>query len=735
MKELTLEEVRAKLDKKQEQRREEQPHIDRTERAAGTKLPASPSGKPVEPIKAIPKPESHGMGPIMEAAMRPPVIVGRMPEIEQEAAEKTELPETGAAWLPRLEPIGNVIPTPDNPRRKIDEKCPKFLELVASVRSHGIIQALVGRPHPAQAGKIDLRAGHRRLRAAQVAGLKEVPITVRAMDDRTAMEITVIENMDREDLTPLEEARGVKLLKETGHNLDEIAASMGKSRGWIARRAALCSLSKKWQEFAEEHNVSAAHLELVARYDAPTQARLWDDLIKHGQWHWERYFTKPQSLEELKRYLAERNKELRLAQWKLDDALLLPEAGACAACPKRSGCQADLFEDEIQKGGDRCLDAGCWAKKAAAFVKRKEAELREKFPALVKVASRGAREETGKDVIGAYDYDTVAKSATGAVPALVVNGDSAGRQIWVKVSGGTRVAKQVQTAALKQAAASTDPKASAALLKERREMLEKRRWALVCRKLQERLDESELPPHTDYCTPEGLVCLAAAFGQEGAAYDPNGYRDAKGPWERMVKWRGREAMQKLWQVVRKCVINTLNVFTVGDLGKDHHKAIEGACLLLCVEVKQVKAEADEAIPVPKSFEQLERLAEAPAKKKVEHKETKETKLSKKSGGMPQGGDASKLKTALRDGPGAGKFTRIVERPPEDSWQTLRAEKLKRAQMIQRVHGLTESQLQAWAKAVIADGDEDERAVLGALYKSKMLEREKPGKKKTGGKAA
>lgn len=172
--------------------------------------------------------------------------------------------------------VSDIFPTPDNPRSTIDQTAPAFLELVESIRANGILQPPLGRPHPTDPNIIDLRAGERRYRAAVAAGLSAIPILVRDMDDKTAMEITVLENLQRQDLSPLEEARGIRSLIESGHPIEHIAAELGKTAAWMTRRSKLLDLTADWRKFAEETHIPAAHLELIARYSPDVQARLFE---------------------------------------------------------------------------------------------------------------------------------------------------------------------------------------------------------------------------------------------------------------------------------------------------------------------------------------------------------------------------------------------------------------------------------------------------------------------------
>ena len=163
---------------------------------------------------------------------------------------KTET--TGALYLP----ITDVESNSSQPRKNFDEEA--LAQLADSIREHGIIQPLTVRK--LTSGYYQIIAGERRWRAARMAGLKEVPVTVIEADDRKAAELAMIENLQREDLNPMEEAAGFQSLIETYHMTQEEAASrVGKSRSAVTNALRLLSLTPAVRKLVEEGKLSAGH--------------------------------------------------------------------------------------------------------------------------------------------------------------------------------------------------------------------------------------------------------------------------------------------------------------------------------------------------------------------------------------------------------------------------------------------------------------------------------------------
>ena len=165
-------------------------------------------------------------------------------------------PEGGALMLA----LQKVEPNPDQPRRHFDEEA--LQELADSIRQHGIIQPLTVRKLPT--GFYQIIAGERRWRAARMAGLREVPVTVIEADDKTAMELALIENLQRADLDPIEEAQGYQqLMQEYGMTQSAVADRVGRSRPAVANALRLLALSAPVLDMVAGGAISAGHARAI----------------------------------------------------------------------------------------------------------------------------------------------------------------------------------------------------------------------------------------------------------------------------------------------------------------------------------------------------------------------------------------------------------------------------------------------------------------------------------------
>ncbi len=152
--------------------------------------------------------------------------------------------------------IADIEPNRTQPRKEFDEKA--LSELAESISQHGLLQPLLVRP--LTLGGYQIVAGERRYRACRMAGITEVPVIIRELSDTETMELALIENLQREDLTPLEEALGYQVLMEE-HNFtqDEVAQSVGKSRPAIANALRLLKLPESIREYLADGKISAGH--------------------------------------------------------------------------------------------------------------------------------------------------------------------------------------------------------------------------------------------------------------------------------------------------------------------------------------------------------------------------------------------------------------------------------------------------------------------------------------------
>ncbi len=154
-------------------------------------------------------------------------------------------------------PIESLSRNPDQPRRRFDEEAME--ELARSIAEKGVLQPIIVRPIPGGGG-YQIVAGERRWRAAQRAGLHEVPVVARDLSDREVMEIALVENIQRTDLDPIEEARGFSVLSEQfNHTQEDIARVVGKSRAAIANAIRLLALPSSVQEMICDGRLSAGH--------------------------------------------------------------------------------------------------------------------------------------------------------------------------------------------------------------------------------------------------------------------------------------------------------------------------------------------------------------------------------------------------------------------------------------------------------------------------------------------
>ncbi len=156
-------------------------------------------------------------------------------------------------------PINTICPNPNQPRRNFDEDA--LQELADSIREHGVLEPLIVRP---VGGSYEIVVGERRWRACQIAGVTTVPVLIRDLSDRDAMELALVENLQREDLNPIEEAEAYRrLLDEFGLTQEEVARRVGKERSTVANRLRLLGLRGRSREALEKGEISAGHAKVL----------------------------------------------------------------------------------------------------------------------------------------------------------------------------------------------------------------------------------------------------------------------------------------------------------------------------------------------------------------------------------------------------------------------------------------------------------------------------------------
>ncbi len=191
--------------------------------------------------------------------------------------ESTSAPD--ASRKPRKAPIESLKANPRNPRRDFTEA--ELAELSDSIKERGIIQPIVVRQLAGDREAYEIIAGERRWRAAQRAGLHEVPIAVVDATDVQSLEFAIIENVQRADLNPIEEAAGyIALMEQCNHTQDQVAQIVGKSRPYVANLVRLLKLSPQVQTLVRQGQLSAGHARLLV--GQPNQMEIAQEVIEKG---------------------------------------------------------------------------------------------------------------------------------------------------------------------------------------------------------------------------------------------------------------------------------------------------------------------------------------------------------------------------------------------------------------------------------------------------------------------
>jgi ParB family chromosome partitioning protein len=265
-------------------------------------------------------------------------------------------------------PIVELIESSTNPRKVFDEE--RLEELAGSIRSKGVLSPLLVRRIN---GHFEIVTGARRYRAARRAGLDEIPVRIGAFTDEEALEIQIIENIQRADVHPLEEAQGFRALLEregAAYTVEKIAAKTGKAAAHIAKRLRLLDLIPPVADAFTAGRIGIEHALLIAKLGADVQ----EEALRHC---FDGYYAAndaERSLVPVSRLQAwvEQNVYLILKSvpFSKDDETLVPEAGSCANCPKRTGFNTLLFS-EVRE--DSCADAACFNRKLDAHIAQRVA--------------------------------------------------------------------------------------------------------------------------------------------------------------------------------------------------------------------------------------------------------------------------------------------------------------------------------------------------------------------------
>lgn len=319
---------------------------------------------------------------------------------------------------------GLLVPTSGNRKRGGIDKA-ALEELADSIRAVGVLQPLVVRPIKADGDAIyQIVAGERRWRASQLAGLTHVPCTVKRLSDGEVLRIQWIENLQRQGVHPLDEAEGLAALVSMGKTtIEAVAREVGKSSGYVHQRIKLLDLIPEVRKMFEQGKIQVGHALAVARLPTPQQK----EAAKQLSW------APGRPVSEFERWIATNVfMDLSSVSFSKTDAELYPEAGACTACPKRTGFQPALFQD-VGKA-DRCLDAKCFNHKLDQAMAAEEKPLKESGEPYLRVTDNDGDYANPRpnDALRSYEWTKADKGDNGAVPCLIVAGHNRGRVLWGK---------------------------------------------------------------------------------------------------------------------------------------------------------------------------------------------------------------------------------------------------------------------------------------------------------------
>lgn len=501
-------------------------------------------------------------------------------------------------------PVASIVPSKDN-ARVIDTKSESFNNLMESIKAGGVQIPIHVWPHPDKRKKdlFEIRCGERRWLACKTLGHRTIPAIVhRGINYEVAMLLTITENKFHEKLKPLEEVEEIARCMD---NLDGdaklIAGLIGQTEQWVRLRVNIHrNLCGPWRQAFVVHphfsDWSIGHLTLIARLPGTAQRQMLKN-IETQPWNWERV-----SVKDLDNRLSQSLMLLIKAKWGLDDKLILPKAGACSSCTKRSGSEPMLWFGGIKeqiKTKDRCLDPDCWGKKLSRYLEQRAKQFNEKFENLtyrtLEHLTASEKEALTEKFGRVYDMEDVVRSTSGAknaVPSLVVSAKGAGMITFVKE-------KRFGVAGM---GAKRPGKVTP--LKERREKLKCKRWAQVMLLLTDKVDAAETHwlKYRDKVTC--VMALSACFGNDPLVYG----LAAREQFDALVKTGNQEkVLQLLWANIKPSLCQLLSYGgPASQIAGDFTKKARWLGDLLKVDIDKMFDDVSKSkgFTVPKSWESL-----------------------------------------------------------------------------------------------------------------------------------
>jgi len=296
-------------------------------------------------------------------------------------------------------PLDWLVVSPTNPRKTFDEE--GMNELAASIRSNGVLQPLLVRPHAER--QFEIVFGERRYRGAKMAEKETVPVCIREMTDAQVLEAQLVENLMRRDVHPMEEASGfarLLALDEPKYSIEQVSAKTGKSPVYIAARLKLTELVPVSVDAFLKDEIGVGHALLLAKLQPSEQEQALAHCFREEWSNGNKAKRILLPVRQLQGWI-EQNILLILkdAPFSKGDAQLVPTAGSCLECPKRTGFNKLLFTG-ISENSDACSDPACYAAKLDAHVKKTVAAK----PKLVQITTTYGKPAEGSAVVPRNQY-------------------------------------------------------------------------------------------------------------------------------------------------------------------------------------------------------------------------------------------------------------------------------------------------------------------------------------------
>lgn len=576
-------------------------------------------GKGVEPSRAADL--TNHLGPVVAAGVLSKDLAGKPMLSARKPAEPA--PVVQGTELLAL-PVAALQASPTNPRKHFDPA--ELQELAASFASVGVIAPPVVR-ETHKKGTYEVVVGERRWRAAKLAGVKELLCIVRPLTDEQVLRVQIIENLQRKDVNPIEEAEGYQTLVQKGgyvakdaagkptlHSVTKqpvpdckrIGLEIGKSARYVEERLALArKLLKPVIDAVLAGKIPVSHAIEIARLPETVQAHAlafclrsvdrWgdEDVDLDEKAPTRKSHNVIATFDALQTWIKHNiHHALASAPWAKDDATLCSGVGSCDVCPRRTGFSVSPVKTQP---ADQCTDPACYREKKKAYVARKEEELKAAQKTVIKFASDGSDANKGQGVLYDHQVEKVKAGTKGAVQALDV---STGKTAFVKPSEHDREAKKMVDAAKR-----TDPESGEVKekprrpLKEREADLRQRRMAHINGLVRDELSEGghfeafKKSQGKDWM--EKLVLLSAAYGTNHKNDNAPSGQAAFADWTAW-KHKGIPA-EVLWDSVSEVIDGSLNFFRVSDVDE---KIVKGVAALIGMDWKALEAAAEKELPEP-----------------------------------------------------------------------------------------------------------------------------------------